>query len=57
MTRRNIYLPDDLWAAIQAAAAEAGAERGSPMHASEWIRDALAAQVKGPRLTLPPHNV
>ena len=47
MTRRNIYLPDDLWEAIQKKAAEEGFKRGTPMHASEWIRDVLQTAVDG----------
>ena len=44
MTRRNIFLPDELWAKIQQKAADEGSKRGTPMHASEWIRDALTRE-------------
>jgi len=46
MTRRNIYLPDDLWAAIQRAAADEGARKGHTVSASEWIRKALTKEVE-----------
>ncbi len=46
MTRRNIFLPDELWAAILKAAAIEGCGRGSPMPASEWIREALERATK-----------
>ena len=46
MTRRNIFLPDDLWAKMQKKAADEGSKRGQPMHVSEWIRDALTREVQ-----------
>jgi hypothetical protein len=40
MTRRGIWIPDDLWQRIQRAAAESGAREGRPVSAAEWIRAA-----------------
>lgn len=48
MTRRNVFLPDKLWAEIQKAAAAEGHKRGTPMHASEWIRGALTRAAYAP---------
>ena len=46
MTRRNMMLPDELWAKIQQAAADLGAELGKPVSASEWIRRTLEAALR-----------
>lgn len=41
MTRHNLSISDELWAACERAAAEAGAKQGKPMSVSEWIRRAI----------------
>ena len=41
MSRRNISIPDDLWAQIRKAAADEGAKLGRPMPASEWLRKVI----------------
>ena len=38
MGRHNIYIPPDLWARMQKAAAEAGARMGRTVSVSEWLR-------------------
>lgn len=39
--RRNIWLPDDLWAAVIEAAARETIKTGEQVGASEWIRRAI----------------
>ena len=46
MGRFNITMPDDLWARIQRAAANAGAERGKPMSVSEWLRSVVLEKLE-----------
>lgn len=38
MTRRTMWIPDDLWERINHAALAQGMERGEQMSASEWVR-------------------
>jgi len=40
-TRRNIWIPDDLWRQIVRAAAAEQQEKGEPVSAAEWIRTAI----------------
>lgn len=47
MGRYTITMPAELWADIQQAAAQAGAERGKPMSVSEWMRSAAIAKIGG----------
>jgi len=47
MTRRNLYIPDALWERIQRAAMEEGLRRGSPLSASEWVREACEKRLSG----------
>jgi hypothetical protein len=44
--RHNIWIPDDLWALIQQAAADEGARRGQPISIAEWIRAAILARLE-----------
>lgn len=39
--RRNLWLPDDLWAAVIEAAAREAIKSGEQVSASEWIRRAI----------------
>ena len=41
MTRHNLSISDELWAACERAAAQEGAERGKPGSVSAWIREAI----------------
>jgi len=41
MSRRNIWIPDELWARIQLAAVQAGVAEGKPVPVAEWVRRAL----------------
>ena len=43
--RRNIWLPDDLWAAVIEAAAHETVRTGERITASEWIRRAIAGRL------------
>ena len=40
--RRNIWLPDEVWAAVVEAAAHDTLSTGEQISASEWIRRAIA---------------
>ncbi len=46
MTRRNMMLPDSLWAKIQRAAADEGAKIGKPVSTAEMARRALEKTYK-----------
>lgn len=46
MTRRNLVIPDDLYAKIQKAAANAGSKQGRTVSVSEWVRGVLEKAVK-----------
>ena len=46
MTRHNLSISDDLWAACERAAAKDGAKQGKPMSISEWIRKAILAKLE-----------
>ena len=46
MTRRNMMLPDSLWAKIQQAAADEGVKQGKPVSAAWVIRRALEKAFK-----------
>ena len=48
-TRRNLYLPDDLWAAMQKRAAKISRETGERVSMSEVLRDALRLYLKNGR--------
>ena len=41
-TRRNIYMPDALWRAMQKAALQASRKQGRPVSVAELVRDALS---------------
>ena len=44
--RRNIWIPAELWACVQAAAAQAGVDEGKPVSVAEWVRRALEAALR-----------
>jgi len=46
MTRHNLSISDELWAACERAAAEEGAKRGKSMAVSEWIREAIRRRLE-----------
>jgi len=46
MTRHNLSIPDELWAACERAAAEEGAKRGKISSVSEWIREAIRRRLE-----------
>ena len=39
--RRNLWIPDELWARVQLAAAQAGVDEGKPVPVAEWVRRAI----------------
>jgi hypothetical protein len=41
MTRRNIWISDELWNRICREASKQGAKEGKPLSCSEWIRRAI----------------
>lgn len=43
MSRHNIWIPDELWARVQIAAAKAGVAERRPIPVAEWVRRALEA--------------
>ena len=43
MSRRSVWVPDDLWARVLAAAAKAGVKEGRPVAINEWVRRSLEA--------------
>lgn len=46
MTRRNLYLPDELWVQLQAQAAAEGYKVGRPVSVSEVVRQILERSMK-----------
>ena len=46
MNRRNLYLTDDLWKRVQAAANAKADATGETYSASQFVRDACEAQLK-----------
>jgi len=44
--RRNVWFPDDLWAAAVKAAAQRTLDTGEQVSAADVIRDALAKDLK-----------
>ena len=44
--RRNVWFPDDLWAAIVKAAAQRMLDTGEPVSAAEVIREAVAKDLE-----------
>jgi len=41
MTRRNIFVPDELWEAAQLAALEESVRVGRHVSVAEWVREAM----------------
>ena len=48
MSRHNMWIPDELYAPLQAAAAKAGADEGKPISVSAWVRRTLEAELDRP---------
>jgi len=48
-TRRNFYLPDDLWRDMKRAAAAASREQGRKVSVAEWVREAVAQKLRRAR--------
>jgi len=46
MSRRNIWIPDELWARVQEAAAQAWVDEGKPVSVAEWVRRALTKALR-----------
>ena len=44
--RHNFWIPDELYARLQAAAAQAGVDEGKPISVSAWVRRTLEAALK-----------
>jgi hypothetical protein len=45
MTRRQFYIPDPLWQAVQRMAEHETGSRGRKVHAADVVREALEAHV------------
>lgn len=45
MTRRNVFIPDDLWERATLAAMRQSLKEGKPVSTSEWIRRAMEAEL------------
>lgn len=46
MTRRNVYLPDEMWDALQSYAIELTVKEGKPVSVSEAMRRILERSLK-----------
>ena len=49
MTRRNLYLPDDLWERVRQAAREESVKRECDVSVSEWVREAMEKRLEAER--------
>lgn len=46
MSRHNIWIPADLWAAVQKLALRDGVREGRPISVSEWIRESIRQRLE-----------
>ena len=46
--RHNFWFPDELYARLQAAAAQAGEKEGKPISVAKWVRRTLEAELDRP---------
>lgn len=45
MDRRNLMIPQEMWEAVQRAALEEGLQKGQPVSASAWVRNAISQKL------------
>lgn len=46
-TRRNLWIPDELWRRAQQAALKEALRIGRPVSVSEWVRRAMKKRLEG----------